>query len=84
MDWNGQTTDAKFDGKQYATTNDPGQTMVALKKVSETQIEETDTRLGKVFDVVVYTVAADGKSITVVDTDPVHGTKTTFVMDKQP
>ena len=84
MMWNGQTTDAKFDGKEYPTVGDPGKTMVTLKRVNDTQFEETDRRQGKVFDIIVWTVAADGKSIHVEDTDPIHGTKTTFAMDKQP
>ncbi len=84
MTWNGQTTDAKFDGKEYPQVGDPGKTMVSLKKLSDTQIEETDRRRGKVFDVIVYTVAADGKTMHVVDTDPQHGTKTSYVMVRQP
>jgi hypothetical protein len=84
MMWNGLTTDAKFDGKEYPTVGDPGKTMVALKRISDTQIEETDRRLGKVFDIIVWTAAADGKTIKVVDTDPEHGTKTTYIVDKQP
>jgi len=84
MIWNGQTTDAKFDGKEYPVVGDPGKTTVTLKKVSDTQLEETDRRQGKVFDIIVWTVAADGKSITYEDTDPVHGTKTTSVLEKQP
>ena len=84
MTTNGQTTDAKFDGKEYPTVGDPGKTMVTLKKISDTQIEETDRRGGKVFDIVLWTVAAGGKSINLVDTDPVHGTKTTIIFDKQP
>ena len=83
MLWNGQTTDALFDGKEYATVGDPGKTMVSLKKISDSKIEETDRRQGKIFDVVVWTVAADGKTLTVVDTDPVHGTKTTSTAEKQ-
>ena len=84
MIWNGQTTDAKFDGKEYPTVGDPGKTMVTLKKVSDSQLEETDRRQGKVFDIIVWSVASDGKSITYEDTDPVHGTKTTSVLEKQP
>ena len=83
MIWNGQTTDAKFDGKEYPTVGDPGKTMVTLKKISDTQIEETDRRGGKVFDIIVWSVAADGKTINLVDTDPVHETKTTSILDKQ-
>jgi hypothetical protein len=82
--WNGQTLDAKFDGKDYAWTNEPGNTMSSLKKVSDNQIEETDHRGGKVTDVTTLTVSADGKSITMVDSDMIHGTKTTSMLDKQP
>jgi hypothetical protein len=84
MTTNGQTTDAKFDGKEYPTVGDPGKTMVTLKKISDTQIEETDRRGGKVFDIVLWTIAADGKSINLVDTDPVHGTKTRLIFERQP
>ena len=84
MIWNGQTTEAKFDGKEYPTVGDPGKTMVTLKKVSDSQFEETDRRQGKVFDIIVWKMAADGKSITYEDTDPVHGTKITSVLEKQP
>jgi hypothetical protein len=84
MSWNGQITDAKFDGSAYPTVGDLGDTMVTLKKLSDSQFEETDRRQGKVHDVIVWTVARDGKTITFVDTDPVHETRTTMVLDKQP
>jgi hypothetical protein len=80
---NGQTVDAKFDGKQYALMGDPGKTMMSFKKVDDNTIEETDRRLGKVTDNIRYSLAPDGKSISVVDDDPQHGTKTTYILDKQ-
>jgi hypothetical protein len=84
MIWNGQTTDVKFDGREYPTIGDPGKTLVSFKKLSDTRLEETDRRQGKVFDIIVWTMAADGKSITYEDSDPVHGTKITSVLEKQP
>jgi hypothetical protein len=81
--WNGQTTDAKFDGKEYPAVGDPGKTMVTLKKISDNEFEETDRRLGKVFDIIDWKVSADGKIMKQVDTDPVHGTKTSSVLEKQ-
>jgi hypothetical protein len=84
MTWNGQVADAKFDGKAYPTAGDPGNTQVTLKKLNDSQIEETDRRHGTVFDVIVWTVAHDGKTLTSADTDPVHELKTTMVYDKQP
>jgi hypothetical protein len=84
MEWNGQSYDAKFDGKEYLTKNDPGNTMVSLKRIDANTIEETDRRGGKVTDITRITVSADGKSLSVVDTDPVRNTKMTYTMTKQP
>ena len=84
MEWNGQSYDAKFDGKEYLTKGDPGKTMVSLKRIDANTIEETDRRGGKVNDIVRTTVSPDGKSLAVVDTDPVQNTKMTYTMMKQP
>jgi hypothetical protein len=84
MFWNGQSYDAKFDGKEYPTKNDPGDTMVSLKRVDASTIEETDRRGGKVTDIVRSVVSADGRSISVEDVDQVHNIKTTYTMMKQP
>lgn len=84
MEWNGQSYDAKFDGKEYLTKNDPGNTMVSLKRVDANTIEETDRRDGKVTDIIRSTVSADGSSLSVVDTNPVRSTKMTYTMVKQP
>jgi hypothetical protein len=83
MTWYGRVTDAKFDGKEYATQNDPDHTLVTLKKLGDRQFEERDKREGEIFDIVMWTVSADGKKITSVDEDPRHGTKTTMAYDKQ-
>jgi hypothetical protein len=82
--WNGQVTDAKFDGKQYAIANDPSKTLVALKKINDRQFEERGTSEGTLQYVATWTVSADGKTITQVSEDPVHGTKQSFAMEKQP
>lgn len=82
--WNGQVQDAKFDGKEYPVQNDPYHTMVTLKKVSDREFVETDRNGGKVQAIVTYTVAPDGKTLKVVYDDPLRGTKTEMVYDKQP
>jgi hypothetical protein len=82
--WNGQTTDAIFDGKEYPIVGDPGHTMVTLKKISDHEFEETDRRGGKVVDITVWTVSADGKTIQINETDPVYKTKSSYSFDKQP
>jgi hypothetical protein len=83
MRWNGQSYDAKFDGKQYPVQNDPGQTMVSLKRIDANTVEETDSRAGKVTDEIRLAAAADGKTINVTDKDVQHDQITTFTLDKQ-
>lgn len=84
MEWNGQTYDAKFDGKEYPTKNDPANTMVSLKRIDANTIEETDRRGGKVTDIIRTVASADGKSLTVEDADQVRHTKMSYTMMKQP
>jgi len=84
MHWNGQSYDAKFDGKMVLTANDPGKTWVSLKRIADNTIEETDTRDGKVVDIYRMTVSADGKTMTVVDNDVRQGTTSQYEMLKQP
>jgi hypothetical protein len=82
--WNGMITDAKFDGKQYAVKNDPSKTLVALKKINDRQFEERGTSEGKVQYITMWTLSADGKTITQASEDPVHGTRSSWDLEKQP
>jgi hypothetical protein len=82
-DLNGNSYDAKFDGKDYPINGDPGHTMVSLKRVGNDTIEETDKRDGKVVGVSRMTVSSDGKSIHVDYSDKQHGTTMTYAMEKQ-
>jgi hypothetical protein len=82
-DPNGNSYDAKFDGKEYSITGDPGHTMVSLKRIGNDTIEETDKRDGKIVGFSRMTVSKDGKSIQVDYTDKERGTTTTFTMEKQ-
>jgi hypothetical protein len=84
ISWNGQMIDAKFDGKRYAWSNDPGKTTSSFKKISDTEIREIDHRLGKETDVTSWKVSADGKSLMETDWDKLHDTKTTMTLEKQP
>jgi hypothetical protein len=74
MSSNGQSYSAKFDDKTYPIKGDPSKTMVNLKKVSDTEVIETDSQKGMVIDVQDMTVSADGKTIHVVDTRT-HGNR---------
>jgi hypothetical protein len=79
----GLSYDAKFDGKEYLTVGDPGKTMVILERLSPTKIRETDKRDGKTTDVVTTEVSSDGKSLHVVDVQPLYSQKLTYTANKQ-
>lgn len=83
MHANGQSYDARFDGKEYPVVGDPGQTRVTLKKVDANTIEETDHRMGKVTDEIRLATSADGKSLTITDKDVLHDQTSTVTLDKQ-
>jgi hypothetical protein len=82
-DPNGNSYDAKFDGKEYPINGDPGHTMVTLKRIGDDTIEETDKRGGKIVGVYRMTVSADGKTIRAQYTDKQRGTTMAFTMEKQ-
>ena len=83
MNANGQSYDAKFDGKEYPITGDPGHTTVTLKRLAANEVEETDHRQGKVTDVIRIATAADGKTMKIEDKDMAHEQTVTFTLDKQ-
>jgi hypothetical protein len=83
MHWNGQSYNAKFDGNKYPVQNDPGKTMVKVKKLNDSTVEETDYREGKVTDEIRLAAAKDDKTIEVTDNDVIHHQITTYTLDKQ-
>jgi hypothetical protein len=84
MSSNGQTYDAKFDDKTYPVKGDPTKTVVNLKKISDSEVIESDSQKGQVVEVEHMTVSADGKTLHIVDT-VMHGNRTTtFNMTKAP
>jgi len=83
MRWNGQSYDAKFDGREYPVAGDPGKTTVSLKKIDDATVEETDHRQGKVVDEIRLELAKDASTITVIDKDIAHGQTVTYTLEKQ-
>ncbi len=79
----GQSFTAKMDGTDAPMKGDPGVTTVSVKKMGKNTIEQTNKRDGKVTDVSKATVAADGKTMNIVDNDKLHGTTMKFVAMKQ-
>ncbi len=78
----GQSYTAKLDGKDVPYAGDPGTTSVSLKRIGDA-VEETDKRDGKVIAVDKMTVAPDGKTMTILVDDKLHGTTATYVAEKQ-
>ena len=55
MNSNGQSYTAKFDDKTYPVTGDPTKTMVNLKKISDTEVIESDSQKDKVVEIIQMT-----------------------------
>ena len=81
---NGQSYNAKFDGKKYPITGDPTGTMVTLKKLGASSVEESDYQNGKLVDVARMTVSADGKAVHVTDHNIRNDHTLRYTLDKQP
>ena len=78
----GQTYEAEIDGPAVSVQNDPGGTTVTVAREGANGLRETYSRDGKV--VAVYTIVpnADGKSVSIVNTDPRDGSKTSWTSNK--
>jgi len=57
---------------------------LAIKKINDRQFEERGASEGKLQYVTMWTVSADGKTITLDSEDVVHGTKFSYDVEKQP
>ncbi len=79
----GETYTAKLDGNDYPVHGAYGYDAVSLKKINAYTFEETDKRDGTVTDVSTMTISANGKTLTVVDTDKLSGRVDTFTATKQ-
>jgi len=80
---NGESVDAKFDGKDYPVKGAaPGNT-VSLTKVNKRSIDQTRKRDGKITSVDHMTVSADGKTMTTKSENKETGTTSTLIAIKQ-
>jgi len=84
MSSNGQSYDAKFDGKKYPVQGDATNTMVTLKKISPTEVVESDYDKRKLVEIVHMTVAKDGKTLHIVDQQLQSGRVIRYTAIKQP
>jgi hypothetical protein len=79
----GQGYTAKLDGTEAPFVGDPGTSSVSVKRIDKNTIEETDKRDGKVISVNRMSISPDGKIMTYVNNDKLHGTTTRFIANKQ-
>jgi hypothetical protein len=83
MHWNGQSYVARFDGKEVPVRGDPGNTMVSVKRLDNYNVQQTDSRGGKVTDEIHLAAARDGRTIQVTVHDLIHHQITTVTLDRQ-
>jgi hypothetical protein len=80
----GERFDARFDGKDYPVEDDASHTMVSIKLLSPSTVEQTNKRDGKIVGVLRLTVAPDGKTIQATYENKEADTTTVSEMRKQP
>jgi hypothetical protein len=74
---------AKLDGTIAPFEGDPEKHGVSVRRVDANTFEETDELHGKPVSMVQMTVAADGKTMTIVERDIEAGTNSRFTATKQ-
>lgn len=79
----GEGFDAKFDGNFYPVEDDPAHTMVMLKLLDSSTVEQTNKRDGKIVSVLRLTVSPDGKTIHASYENKEDNTTTRSKMRKQ-
>jgi hypothetical protein len=77
--------EAKYDGKEYPISGNPGSEVVSLKRVSEHEIKFTTKKAGKVTSKLDVVVSKNGQSTTVNSINYSEGklVKESSVYDKQ-
>ena len=83
MRWNGQSYEARFDGREYPVVGDPGKTTVSVRRIDDATVEETDHRQGMIVDQIRLALAKDGNTIAVTDQDVALGQTSTYRLEKQ-
>ena len=83
MDPTGQGYTAKLDGTYAPFVGTLDNSFVSVKRIGTNTIEETDIKDGKAYSRVVYTIAADGKTIKLTITDLAQDSTIQFVLNRQ-
>jgi hypothetical protein len=82
-DGQGDSYDAKFDGKDYPYNGDPGTTSVSLIKIDDHTFQESYKRNDKVFVIWRWTIQPDGKTMKLAIDNKMHNTTLSFTATKQ-
>lgn len=80
----GERFDAKFDGTFYLIEDDPAHTMVSVKLINPSTVEQTNKRDGKVVFVVRLEITPDGKTIHASSESKADGSVKTWELHKKP
>lgn len=75
----GRTYTGKFDGKDYPVKSAFFYNTVSLKRIDSNTMEETYKRDGTVVKIVKVTVSPDGKKMTLIDTNTLTDSTSTYV-----
>lgn len=70
----GQSYVAKLDGTETPVKDNFSNTVVSVRRIDANTVEQTDRRNGKIVQVVRYSVAPDGKTMTITFLDKIKGT----------
>ncbi|MCU6454996.1 hypothetical protein LPN01_12995 [Sphingomonas sp. A2-49] len=79
----GESYTATFDGPAVPFVGDPAKTMVKVRRIDATTVEETDTRGGKIVAVYRLAMAPDGRTLAVTFDNRKEGTTTQFTAYRQ-
>jgi hypothetical protein len=78
----GRLYQAKFDGRPVPERGDAGHTLIALMRLNARAFERTDRRDGIIVGRSLYSVSADGNTLTVTEHDTEHNRTDMFVLDR--
>ena len=79
----GESYDARIGGPPVPIQGDPARTMAAVTRLSANSLQETDTRDGKVVNVLTMTAEPGGRVLDFRWEDRIHGTVQSYKARKQ-
>lgn len=78
----GEKFTAKFDGEDYPVIDDPGHSMVSVRRMGPTEVEVTTRRNGKVAGILHLTAEGDGETLRASFENKETGATATYQMQR--